>query len=36
MRAVIWSGEARNNLAAIRRYIGEFNPLAAQGWRGGS
>lgn len=29
-RTVIWSGEARTNLVAIRDYIGQFNPLAAQ------
>lgn len=29
-RPVVWSGEARSNLVAIRDYIGQFNPLAAQ------
>ena len=30
MRRVVWSDEARSNLAAIRGYIAEFSPLAAQ------
>ncbi len=30
MRRVVWTREARANLEAIRTYIGEFNPLAAQ------
>jgi toxin ParE1/3/4 len=30
VRRVIWTGEARSNLAAIRGYIAEFSPLAAQ------
>jgi len=30
MRTVIWSGEARSNLVAIRSYIGSFNPMAAR------
>ncbi|MEO8926693.1 MAG: type II toxin-antitoxin system RelE/ParE family toxin [Caulobacteraceae bacterium] len=29
-RRVIWTDEARVNLAAIRAYIGQFSPLAAQ------
>lgn len=29
-RRVIWSAEARANLVAIRAYVGEFSPLAAQ------
>jgi len=30
VRRVVWSDEARSNLAAIRGYIAEFSPLAAQ------
>ncbi|PHY12928.1 addiction module toxin RelE [Caulobacter sp. B11] len=30
MRRVVWTDEARSNLAAIRGYITEFSPLAAQ------
>lgn len=29
-RPVIWTAEARSNLIAIRTYIGQFSPLAAQ------
>ena len=30
MRRVVWTDQARGNLAAIRGYIAEFSPLAAQ------
>jgi plasmid stabilization system protein ParE len=30
VRRVIWTDEARANLAAIRDYIAQFSPLAAQ------
>jgi plasmid stabilization system protein ParE len=30
VRRVVWSDEARSNLAAIRGYIAEFSPLAAR------
>lgn len=30
MRRVIWTDEARANLLAIRTYIAQFSPLAAQ------
>ena len=30
MRRVIWTDEARANLLAIRGYIAQFSPLAAQ------
>ena len=30
MRRVIWTDEARANLLAIRNYIAQFSPLAAQ------
>jgi toxin ParE1/3/4 len=29
VRRVVWTREARVNLEAIRDYIGQFNPLAA-------
>lgn len=31
MRPVVWSRRAGRNLVAIRRYIGQFNPEAANG-----
>jgi addiction module RelE/StbE family toxin len=30
VRRVVWTEQARTNLAAIRDYIAEFSPLAAQ------
>jgi len=30
MRIVVWTAEARDNLSAIRAYIGQFNPIAAE------
>lgn len=30
MRRVVWTEEARANLLAIRNYIAQFSPLAAQ------
>jgi len=29
VRRVVWSAKAANDLAAIRAYVGQFNPLAA-------
>ncbi|TCS10230.1 type II toxin-antitoxin system RelE/ParE family toxin [Caulobacter sp. BK020] len=30
MRRIVWTDEARANLQAIRNYIAQFSPLAAQ------
>jgi plasmid stabilization system protein ParE len=30
VRPIVWTAEARANLAAIRAYINQFSPLAAQ------